>query len=241
LIARVRTEEAFGAPGGAQHGVAPTAGGPRRPRRRGLAWAAVLGGMAGLAVALVLSSLPRAAVVHLHGSAVWAPGHRAAPGFALRDQAGRQVSLGDVRGHLVLLGFMDSRCTRACPVEGRLLRRAEQALPQADRPVLMIVSVNPADTAASARRFAEKSGFAGLAPWHWLMGARTALARVWRSYGVGVRPTPGDIEHSTVLYLIDSRGDERAAYGVPFLPSSLASDIRSLERESHGAWHWPWS
>jgi protein SCO1 len=212
-----------------------------RSSRRGLVRTAALGGVAGLAAALVLSSLPKTVVAQLHGIASWAPGNRPAPEFQLRDQTGRPVSLGGASGHPVLLTFMDSHCTRACPVEGRMLRRAVQALPPAERPVLMVVSVNAADTPTSARHFAERSGFAGMASWHWLMGPPARLAPVWRAYGVGVKPTAGDIEHTTVVYLIDSRGDERAAYGVPFLPSMVASDVQALERESHPAWHWPWS
>ena len=58
----------------------------------------------------------------------WPAGSRPAPGFALRDQSGRLVSLSSRRGHPVLLTFMDSHCKLLCTLEGpaigRVLRTA---------------------------------------------------------------------------------------------------------------------
>jgi protein SCO1 len=216
----------------------------QRPERTGrrLVRPLAVGAAVGLAGALLIASLPRAsAPPRLHGSVGWQAGQRPAPPFALRDQNGRTLSLGDGRGRVVLLTFMDSRCRKACPVEGRMLHRMDQQLAPDQRPVLMVVSVNTSDTAASADRFANEAGFASLGPWHWLMGSRPALERVWNAYGVAVRPTAGDIQHSTVMYLIDRNGDERAAYGVPFPPALLASDVHALERAGGRSWHWPWS
>jgi cytochrome oxidase Cu insertion factor (SCO1/SenC/PrrC family) len=91
----------------------------------------------------------------------------------------------------------------------------------------MVVSIDPwADTAASARSFVAKSGWSGR--WHWLFGTKTALAPVWRKYGIGVKPGSGDIGHSTALYLIDGHGDLRAGYLFPFSAATVAHDTGAL-------------
>jgi cytochrome oxidase Cu insertion factor (SCO1/SenC/PrrC family) len=132
--------------------------------------------------------------------------------------------------------FFDSHCQQECPLEGRALAAAERSLPAAQRPVLVAVSVNPADTPASAARAARSWGLSGLAPWHWLMGARTQLAPTWAAYRVAVSPHPvnGDIVHTEALYLVDRRGDERSAYLWPFAGKFVTMDLRTLARGTKG-------
>ena len=47
-----------------------------------------------------------------------------------------------------------------------------------------------------------------------------------------VDPVSGDIVHSTAVYLIDRRGDERAGFLMPFVPGLVADDFRVLGAES---------
>jgi cytochrome oxidase Cu insertion factor (SCO1/SenC/PrrC family) len=169
----------------------------------------------------------------MHGEAAWAPGTRPAPAIdTLRDQTGHLFSLASLRGHTISLVFFDSHCHQECPLEGRELAAAERTLPAAERPVLVAVSVNPADTAASARRAVEAWGLARVAPWHWLMGTRRTLASVWHAYHIYVAPQAvgGDIAHTEAVYLIDRRGFERSAYLYPFGAQFLLDDLRALAR-----------
>lgn len=165
----------------------------------------------------------------LRGEATWAAGVRPAPAItALRDQTGARFTLGALRGRTVAMEFFDSHCTAECPLAGRALAAAERALPAARRPVLVVVSVNPRDTAASVRAAVRSWGLAGLAPWHWLMGSHRRLAPVWRAYHIFVKPTRGDITHTEALYLIDRRGSERSGYLYPYPPASVSHDLRLL-------------
>ena len=43
-----------------------------------------------------------------------------------------------------------------------------------------------------------------------------------------VERTPGDILHSTALYLIDPAGDLRAGYLFPFSASAVTQDVQRL-------------
>jgi cytochrome oxidase Cu insertion factor (SCO1/SenC/PrrC family) len=204
---------------------------PRRvpPRYALVMVAATLGAAIGLGAALLRASHTPAADGSgaLRAQVTWAPGTRPAPAVALRDENGAMVSLHSLRGHVVLLTFLDSRCKRECPVEGRTLAAVQRQVAGTSA-VLAVVSVDPwADTAASVRAFGARSRWRG--DWHWLLGRKASLASVWRSYNIAVRRTPGDILHSTALYLIDAKGDLRAGYLFPFSPGVVAHDVRRLE------------
>jgi cytochrome oxidase Cu insertion factor (SCO1/SenC/PrrC family) len=170
----------------------------------------------------------------LRGEATWAVGARPAPAITtLRDQTGRRFSLAALRGRTVAIEFWDSHCTQECPLAGRGLAAAERSLPRAQRPVLVVVSVNPLDTAASSRAAIRRWNLQGAAPWHWLTGARARLARVWRAYRIAVVPGPTDIAHTEALYLVDRHGDERSGYLYPYIPDRVAHDMRVLAGTPH--------
>jgi cytochrome oxidase Cu insertion factor (SCO1/SenC/PrrC family) len=172
----------------------------------------------------------------LHGEATWGAGARPAPAITtLVDQTGRRFSLASLRGRTVAITFFDSYCNQACPLEGRALAAAESALPAAERPTLVVVSVNPRDTIASTRAAVRTWGLTKLAPWHWLRGTHRLLARVWAAYRIFVAPPAhGDITHTEALYLLDRRGDERSAYLYPFLPTPVSADLRVLAGPRRG-------
>jgi protein SCO1/2 len=163
----------------------------------------------------------------LYGEATWRPGTRPAPVFALRDQRGRRVSLASFRGRGVALLFMDSLCRQECPLEGRAMAAAVRRVAPAARPRVVVVSVDPAgDTpasvAAAARHWRLPRDF------EWMFGTRAQLRRVWRAYGITVVAATNDVVHSTAVYLIDGRGDERAGFVAPFQPGFVAIDLRAI-------------
>jgi cytochrome oxidase Cu insertion factor (SCO1/SenC/PrrC family) len=172
----------------------------------------------------------------MFGPASWAPGVRPAPPITtLRDQDGRRFSLASLHGRTVAMVFFDSFCRQECPLEGRALADAERGLPAAERPVLVAVSVDPADTRMSVRRAIRSWGLAGLAPWYWLMGNHRRLAPVWRAYHIYVGPkVNGDISHTEAVYLVDQRGYERSAYLYPFMPRFVRHDLRQLAAGASG-------
>ncbi len=198
----------------------------------------VLAALAGLAVAAAAyrlsasSAAPPAAAQPasaLRGEATWAPGARAAPAITtLHDQTGHRFSLAALRGKTVAIEFWDSHCNQECPLAGRALAAAERTLPRAQRPVLVVVSVNPLDTPRSSRGAIRRWNLRGAAPWHWLMGTHARLASVWRAYRIAVVPGRTDIAHTEALYLIDRHGDERSGYLYPYIPSRVAHDMRAL-------------
>jgi protein SCO1/2 len=208
----------------------------------GLLVAALVGLGVGIGVHLLTARSTTAPAVlstrfGLHGEAAWAQGARPAPAIdTLRDQSGRLFSLASLHGRTVAVVFFDSHCLQECPLEGRALAAAQRSLPPANRPVLVAVSVNPADTPSSAAKAARKWGLASVAQWHWLIGTRRQLAPIWAAYRVFVSPRPvnGDIVHTEALYLVDRRGYERSAYLWPFAPKFVTMDLRTLARRARG-------
>ncbi len=186
--------------------------------------------MAGLGAHLIFSESARPsplALPELHGQATWPAGKRPAPRFALHDVLGGTVSLPSTNGRVTLITFLDSRCHSLCPLVGRSIGNIQRELPVKMRPAVLVISVDPAgDDPASVRSAARRWRFEP--GWRWLTGTRRQLAAVWRAYGIVVKPRTNDIVHGAAVYLIDSRGYERAGYLSPLLPNFVALDIHRV-------------
>jgi protein SCO1/2 len=209
----------------------------RRVSRRAAAAALAIAALAGVLLGIGVHRLTADSDGHGHpdariqGQAVWPAGLRRAPDFSLADQSGRPFSLSSLRGRPVVLTFMDSHCHQECPLEGRALAAALRMVPRAERPIVVVVSVNPwADTPASGRSAIKRFGLASFR-WRWLLGSRSRLEPVWHRYRIEVRRGTGDIEHTDALYLIDARGFERAGMVYPFLPTWIGNDLKTLAGE----------
>ncbi|MBS1878968.1 MAG: SCO family protein [Actinobacteria bacterium] len=168
----------------------------------------------------------------VRGQAVWPQGVRKAPEFSLLDSHSKRFTLASLRGEPVVIVFMDSRCHQECPLIGRALAAGFKLVPKRDRPTVVAVSVDPwEDTPGSVQRAIKRFGLSGFR-WRWLLGTKAQLAPIWRKYRIQVRRTPGDVEHTDALYLVDSKGYERAGMVYPFLPTWVATDLKTLAAES---------
>jgi protein SCO1/2 len=147
--------------------------------------------------------------------------------FTLSDQNGQPVSVSALRGRVLAITFLDSHCKQLCPLEGDQLGQAQRALGAA-KLSLLVVSVAPAtDTPESERAFAATHHWSG--DWHWLQGTPDQLAAVWKAYSIAVEGTSDNVLHSTVLYLVDKGGFQRAGWAGPIEPALLAHDVRFLD------------
>jgi protein SCO1/2 len=151
--------------------------------------------------------------------------------FTLSDQDGKPVSVSALRGRVLAITFLDSHCKQLCPLAGDQLGQAQRTLGPGAKLSLLVVSVAPAtDTPESERAFAATHHWTG--EWHWLMGTPDQLAQVWKAYSIAVQPSPDDILHSTVVYLVDKNGFQRAGWAGAIEPDLLAHDVRFLDLES---------
>ncbi len=136
----------------------------------------------------------------------------AAP-FTLTDQHGHQVSLASLRGHTVVLTFLDPVCTSDCPLVAQELRVTDQMLgSQSGQVDLVAVVNNPLyNTTAMTNAFDTQEGLDRLTNWTYLTGSLSQLHQVWNDYGVQTQVTPAGamIAHSDIVYIIDKSGHTR--------------------------------
>jgi protein SCO1/2 len=148
----------------------------------------------------------------------------------LEDQSGRKVSVAAQRGHWLVVTFLYTHCPDVCPLIAAQLNRAIGM--KAGRQALLhviAVSVDPErDTLAAVRTYALTHR---LAPsFHWAIGTRAQLERVWHSYHVAARPGPrGTVTHSTFEILVDPGGNERALYDSSLKATALTGDLVKLQ------------
>lgn len=151
----------------------------------------------------------------------------AAPDFSLKDQDGQSISVSSLKGRLLAITFLDSHCKQLCPLEGEQLGQAQHALGSKSPMILLVISVAPAtDTPNSERAFAAAHHWTG--EWHWLNGAPDQLASIWKAYSVAVQSSPDNVLHTTVAYLVDRNGFERAGWAAGLQPDQLTRDVRLL-------------
>lgn len=157
------------------------------------------------------------------------PAGTRAPQFALHDQDGHAVSLGDQRGRYVIVTFLYTHCPDICPLIASNLGRAVRRLGSgADRVRVLAISVDPrGDTPAAVRRFVRDHA---LPPqFRYLTGATARLRPIWAAWHVAVDPQHLDaVDHTAYEALIDPQGRERVIYGADVKPDEVVHDLRLL-------------
>jgi cytochrome oxidase Cu insertion factor (SCO1/SenC/PrrC family) len=133
--------------------------------------------------------------------------------FRLIDQQGRAVSLGGLRGKVIVLTFLDPVCTTDCPLIAQEFDEADQMLGRlAARTEFIAIVANPIyRSVAATLAFTRTEGLAGVKNWLFLTGSRSALGRVWNDYGVqvAVEPAGAMVAHNDIAYVIDKKGRVR--------------------------------
>jgi protein SCO1/2 len=156
-----------------------------------------------------------------------------APDFTLADGlTGQTVTLASLRGNVVVLSFLYTRCPDVCPITAALFRSAQKTI-GLDAPVRYVaVSVDPeGDTPAQVRSFSDAHDLG--AGWHYLIGPRAQLQAVWANYGVGSFPDPSGlgVAHNDAIFVIDRKGRERELIHSDVRLADLVADLRTLTSE----------
>jgi cytochrome oxidase Cu insertion factor (SCO1/SenC/PrrC family) len=136
-----------------------------------------------------------------------------APGFTLTDQGGQTTSLAGLKGHVVVLEFMDPHCTDICPIVSQEFLDAYRDLgTSAPHVVFLSVNVNRCHLrVADVAAFSSEQRLTQIPAWHFLTGSYPSLQAVWQAYQIQVdAPGPdADVIHSSQMYFIDPQGRER--------------------------------
>jgi cytochrome oxidase Cu insertion factor (SCO1/SenC/PrrC family) len=224
------------------------------PRRlaRTFASAGPTGILAGWAAALVLLGAAPMALAQANPNAdpiiaqaidgASTPINFAAPGFALTDQHGHQVSLASLHGKVVLMTFLDPVCTTDCPLIAQEFRAADRLLGARAADVrLVAIATNPLYyTARYVQAFDRQERLTGLRNWFFLTGSLSQLHQVWQSYGISavVLPAGQMVAHNDLAFVIDRGGRVRTELNFepgPGTTTSVSSFAVELSQAAESA------
>ena len=183
-----------------------------------LAPAAILG--AGLAGAAAYVTLRREPVASIGGP------------FALQDGDGHTVTDKQFRGKYMLVYFGYTHCPDACPTALQDMANAlDQLTPSQRRDVAIVfITVDPErDTPKIVKDYVA----AFEAPITALSGSPEAIAAAARNYRVyyAKHPTKDggyDMDHSSIIYVMDPKGQFVANFTHETPPDQMAAKLRSL-------------
>ena len=152
-----------------------------------------------------------------------------APDFNLIDQFGHSVTLSSLRGHEVVLAFIDSRCKTICPLTSEIMYDARVRLGSsaASQVVLVAINANPIATSIpEVQAWSINHGM--LHQWLFLTGTAQQLQSVYRLYEVYDQVSSGgQVVHDPAMFVIDAKGRERLYFET--LDSNSKADLSSQE------------
>jgi protein SCO1/2 len=188
-----------------------------------LVWAALLGVLAVVATA-GLVSLARRAAAPPDSPLAGLQDLGEVPDFRLLERSGREVTLEDLRGRVWIADFVFTRCGGICPVLSARMARLQKSLRvDGDSPLRLVsFTVDPAhDTPAVLAAYAEGLR-ADADGWLFLTGPRADLhALIKDGFRLSVAERDADdpeadpnemITHSDRFVLVDARGRIRGYY-----------------------------
>jgi protein SCO1/2 len=164
---------------------------------------------------------------------VLVPVGTAMPDFELTDQGGRQVALSALKGKVVAVTFIYSRCPLPdyCPrmvenfkaVRERFAARMDRDL------VFLTISFDPRyDNPEVLTKYAA-SQRAGGPGWHFLTGDPATIERVCNAFGIQYYAEEGLITHSLQTAVIDRDGRLAASVeGKDFTPTQLGDLVGAI-------------
>ncbi|MBI2887215.1 MAG: SCO family protein [Chloroflexi bacterium] len=156
----------------------------------------------------------------------------AAYSFRLVGHTGAPVSLGDLAGKVVLLGFVYTNCPEACPLlTEAYLQLQERFASQMERGelALVFITTDPEhDTPSVLQDYTLGRG----GKWLFLSGDLPSLQGVWDGYQV-YRKSRKDLRevvvyHSYKTFLFDGQGMIRYQYEGVWQQGTVAPDIQEL-------------
>jgi protein SCO1 len=160
---------------------------------------------------------------------------RPAPPLTLHDAHGRTYSLAAQRGRYTLVTFLYTNCPDVCPLIASNLNTALRILGPHAKVSVLAVSVDPkGDTPAAVRAYEREKQL--VPQFHYLIGSRPELMRVWRAWNeVAIVSKPAVISHVTYTALIDPSGKERVLYDAQVKAQQVVHDLRLLSAEKNTA------
>lgn len=168
-----------------------------------------------------------------------------APAFTLQDADGREVSLDEFKGKVVVLNFVYARCKDVCPLHSNVIASIQErinATPMRDVVQFVSIATDTEDAPETADIMRSYAARFDLDPVNWMflyrgLAPKDGIIRLAERYGLKFSYTEdGDQVHGVVTHVIDKTGVLRARYhGLRFNPVSLVMHVNALTNEhDHG-------
>ena len=127
----------------------------------------------------------------------------------LVDQHGVRFKLNDLRGSPVLVTFVATRCSDACPIATAMYSRLNERLRHARVTATLVeVTLDPLyDTPFVMQQYANTYS-AGSGSWRLASGSPADVRALMRAFGVSAVKGPDGVPdvHSSFVYFLDARG-----------------------------------
>jgi protein SCO1 len=156
--------------------------------------------------------------------------------FRLTDHGGRQRTLADFRGKVVMLFFGYTQCPDVCPTTLSDLRQVMQKLGKnSERVQVLFVTVDPRrDTPELLAQYVPSfhPSFLGLS------GDPDTIAKTARDFKIYYHEQPGKtpasytIDHTAGTLVFDTHGRLRLFHSYGLSPDLIASDVQILLKQS---------
>ncbi len=175
--------------------------------------------------------------------------------FVLTNQLGHSVKSNDFLGKPVLLTFLYTNCSTACPVTVGYIKAVSEILESQQMEFnIVVISLDPErDTVTAAKDFTSRLGMDN--SWEFLVGSMESLETIWEDYYVKPVDTRLDLNHPNSsnpnsknvtslldqafsdkyelihpnpIYLIDKNGLQRVVFTPPTIALEIAEDLQVL-------------
>jgi protein SCO1 len=164
------------------------------------------------------------------------PGRNELAQFALASYRGGTVSSAQLRGRVVALMFLESKCREACPIIAVQVARGVDLLTSSERRQVRAIAISTQpfdDTQQNVRRFLARRHAIGRLDY--LIGTERELRPVWRRYHILSALDSGDADtHSASVHIYDRDGVWVSSLhpGIDLTPENFAHDVRRALRSS---------
>jgi protein SCO1/2 len=152
------------------------------------------------------------------------------PNVSVIDDHGRPVSLGSLKGKVVLLDFIHIGCPGVCAtLVSKFGEVADRLKPElGSKVVLLSVTNDPEHDRPEQLLALARSSDADLEGWLFVTGKRTDVDRVIKAFGVNNERMPdGSPAHITQVFLLGIDGQKKREYhGMLMKPQAVVSQIR---------------
>lgn len=166
---------------------------------------------------------------------------RPAPGFTLTGVDGRSLSLADLRGRTVVLNFLYTRCTQACPLHMNLIAQLQEMVGErglTGNVQFLTIATDTEDVAATRENMRAYGGNFQLDPANWRFLFRAEgepvdrTMRLAEDYGLRFTVASEEVQiHGVVTHVVDPEGRLRARFhGLKFEPEHLVDYLEAVAR-----------